>query len=281
MAKDKSTGEDAASRKPLKAQAEKESLVALEQVLGHSFQNPSLLRRALTHRSRAFESGQHNQPNCDPDSADNEQMEFLGDAVVGLLVTEWLYAHFPESDEGELTRMRSHLVSRRNLGLVGAGLGLSDHLRLGKSEERNGGRKNPTLLANGFEAVTGALYLDAGQEATRSFVERTVLKPQLGNLRGPAGEAARLDDPKSALQEALQACFRSTPIYTVKAESGPDHKKRFLIEVHLRSSSSESQKLLARGIGPTKKRAEQEAARRALLSLKRSAAKGSQGEGRP
>jgi ribonuclease-3 len=278
MAKEKSTGEDVKIRKH---SDEKENLSALEQVLGHTFHDPTLLRRALTHRSRAFESGQHNRPSRDPDSADNEQMEFLGDAVVGLLVTEWLYANFPDSDEGELTRMRAHLVSRRNLGLVGAGIGLSEHLRLGKSEERNGGRRNPTLLANGFEAVTGAFYLDAGQEATRSFVERTVLRPQLENLRGPAGKAARLDDPKSALQEALQAHFHSTPVYTVKAESGPDHKKRFLIEVRLRTSPGETQKLLARGIGPTKKRAEQEAARRALLSLKRSAAVENRGVDHP
>lgn len=240
-------------------------LAELETTIGHKFKNRALLVRALTHSSLAYEQTTRNEA-LTPDSADNEQMEFLGDAVVGLLVAEHLYSRHPELKEGPLTRLRAHLVSRKHLGQVALKLDLGQHLRLGKGEERSGGRKKSALLANGIEAVIGALYLDGGLPAAKSFVETFVLKPYLEELEQQLVEKGVLEDHKSALQEYLQAQKSGTPEYVVRGESGPDHRKRFLVEVRLATAGQRS-RALARGIGATKKKAEQEAARRAFQKL--------------
>ncbi len=243
----------------------------LERALGHKFEHEHLLVTALTHSSLAHEfqlteAGKTDQPPPE----DNEQMEFLGDAVIGLLVAESLYKRFPELSEGELTRLRSALVSRKHLGNVAARLKLGKYLRLGKGEERSGGRKKAALLANCMEAVIAALYLDAGLETTRAFVEREIIAPSVMELQKELLEGRSIGDHKSALQEFLQAQKGSQPVYIVKAESGPDHRKRFTVEVRLPDNGTPG-KALARGTGTTKKKAEQEAARRALEKLASSA----------
>ena len=254
----------------------------LETLLGHHFVQPELLRRALTHRSLAYEqrltveAGEAAVGSAatlsanefsDP-SSDNEQLEFLGDAVVGLLVAEELCRRFPDLNEGSLTRLRAELVSRRQLGSVAARLNLGDYMLLGRGEERSGGRHKNALLANCIEAVIGALYLDAGIELARAFVVREVIDPTAAELHNKMLGGSSIGDHKSALQEILQAQKQGQPEYTVKAESGPDHRKRFLVEVSIAGTGVDP-KPLARGLGSTKKKAEQEAARRAIMKLER------------
>ncbi len=248
----------------------------LEAVLGHHFRRTELLVQALTHSSLAYErlteiqtpGGQDAAPpeESTPEPHDNEQLEFLGDAVVGLLVAECLYKRYPELQEGELTRLRANLVSRRHLGQVAGLLHLGDYMQLGRGEERSGGRRKAALLANCMEAVIAALYLEAGLEATRIFVEREIVSPYIEGLRQEIERGNSIGDHKSALQEFLQARKRGQPEYLVKAESGPDHRKRFLVEVRLADTAPDGASL-ASGVGSTKKKAEQEAARRAFAKL--------------
>lgn len=245
----------------------------IEALLRHRFARPELLRRALTHRSLAYEK-RLAEPDAaagnDP-QADNEQLEFLGDAVLGFLAAEELCRRYPELHEGELTRLRAELVSRKHLGQVAARLNLGEHMLLGRGEERSGGRKKAALLANCIEAVMAALYLDGGIGTARAFVLREVVEPSAPALREQMRDGGGIADHKSALQELLQARSHNQPEYVVKAESGPDHRKRFLVEVFARASGTEGRvrgKALARGIGGTKKKAEQEAARRAIARLR-------------
>lgn len=252
----------------------------IESLLRHKFAQPELLTRALTHRSLAHErklaeseSGSGNHSSRDPISdlandpkADNEQLEFLGDAVVGFLVAEELCRRYPELHEGQLTRLRAELVSRKHLGQVAARLNLGAYMLLGRGEERSGGRKKSALLANCIEAVIAALYLDGGASTARSFTLREIVDPSAPALRDHLRGGVAIGDYKSALQELLQSREHSQPEYAVKAESGPDHRKRFLVEVFARRDDARS-KPLARGIGLTKKKAEQEAARRAIAKL--------------
>jgi ribonuclease III len=238
------------------------TLDTLEHALGHTFHDRDLLAQAVTHSSLAFEQGAHN----DTIPADNEKLEFLGDAVLGLVVAQSLYESFPDLAEGNLTRLRAALVSRRHLGHVAESLHLGDYLRLGRGEERNGGRGKAVLLANSFEAVVAALYLDAGIGATRAFVRRTVIDPTVQRLYKGLERGESMGDHKSALQELLQAHGAAPPEYEVKAESGPDHRKRFLVEVVIPGSET-LPPVTAQGVGTTKKKAEQEAARIACLQL--------------
>lgn len=239
----------------------------------HQFQQPDLLTWALTHRSLAYETNPETSP--DPRS-DNEQLEFLGDAVLGLVVAESLFRRFPGSREGELTRLRASLVSRRHLGEVAAGIDLGALLRLGRGEEQSGGRQKPALLANAIEAVIAALYLDGGLDAARAFIEKHIIEPALPdlNLALKAGDtfSGAIGDHKSALQEYLQATGAGQPQYVLTAQSGPDHQKRFRVEVRIEDSEG-AIIALAESEGTTKKQAQQEAARIAferLLSEKRS-----------
>ncbi len=258
----------------------------LEAALGHCFSRPELLVCALTHRSLAHELAQADvsiQAASDVEAGgdvrtggkiqaaqqDNERLEYLGDAVLGLVVAEALYAAHPEWREGELTRIRSGLVSRERMAEVAESIGLGKHLRLSRGEERSGLRRKSTVLSNSMEAVMGALYLDGGLEPVRAFVRSQVMGEAAERLALELRSGAALGNYKSALQERMQAVRAGAPVYRVKSESGPDHHKRFLVEVRLKGEDGQRGKPLARGMGRTKKLAEQDAARRALESLDR------------
>jgi len=241
-------------------------LTELEAALGHRFGSPELLLRALTHRSLAHELEQADGA-IRAAAEDNERLEFLGDAVLGLVVAEALFAAYPEWREGELTRMRSGLVSRQHMAQVAEAVGLGKHLRLSRGEERSGLRRKSTVLSNTMEAVMGALFLDAGLEPVRAFVRTQVMGKMAERLALELRSGEALGNYKSALQERLQAARAGTPVYRVKSESGPDHHKRFLVEVRFKGEPGQPGKPLARGMGHTKKHAEQDAARRALERL--------------
>jgi ribonuclease-3 len=261
----------------------------LEAALGHCFSRPELLARALTHRSLANEQEANEQGGNEQaaqegvlnklispggkeqaaETGDNERLEFLGDAVLGLVVAEALFLLNPQWHEGELTRLRAQLVSRRHMAEVALGLGLGSHLRLGRGEEHSGLRRKSTVLSNTMEAVLGALFLDGGLEPVRAFASRWVLGEAAEQLARELRSGAALGNYKSALQENLQAARAGAPVYRIKSESGPDHRKRFLVEVRLKTEIGGPGKPLARGMGSTKKSAEQDAARRALERLKR------------
>lgn len=248
-------------------------LTELEAALGHGFARPELLVCALTHSSLANQIQASNQQMQDnsvdplPAASDNERLEFLGDAVLGLVVGEALFLSHPEWQEGELTRVRAQLVSRQHMARVAKALALGDHLRLSRGEDRSGLRRKSTVLSNTMEAVIGALFLDGGLEPVRIFARRYVIGDAVERLAEQLRSGAALGNYKSALQEKLQAERAGAPVYRVKSETGPDHRKRFLVEVRLRSAEGEPGKPLARGTGTTKKHAEQDAARRALASM--------------
>lgn len=241
-------------------------LSELEAALGHVFEKPELLMCALTHRSLANQQLQDGGENTSSLS-DNERLEFLGDAVLGLVVGEALFLSHPEWREGELTRVRAKLVSRQHMASVAAAIGLGGHLRLSRGEDRSGLRRRSTVLSNTMEAVIGALFLDGGLEAVRALMRRYVMGTAVEELAEQLRSGASLGNYKSALQERLQAERAGAPVYRVKSESGPDHRKRFLVEVRLKAAEGEPGKPLARGSGTTKKLAEQDAARRALARL--------------
>jgi ribonuclease-3 len=260
-------------------EAQVEAILAeLEAALGHVFRAPGLLVRALTHRSLAREQAVLENAKeggwevVSLGAGDNERLEFLGDAVLGLVVAESLFGLHPDWHEGELTRVRSRLVSRQHMAQVAEDIGLGRHLRLSKGEDKGGLRNKSTVLSNTMEAVIGAMFLDGGLEPVRAFAGRNILGEAAEQLAEELRSGAALGNYKSALQERLQAEHAGTPVYRVKSESGPDHRKRFLVEVRLKMEAGEPGKPLARGTGSTKKLAEQDAARRALEKLDRSAA---------
>jgi ribonuclease III len=236
-------------------------------VFDHLFERPELLTWALTHRSLAYETDPESLP--DP-RVDNEQLEFVGDAVLGLVVAESLFRRFPASREGELTRLRASLVSRRHLGEVAGRINLGSLLRLGRGEEQSGGRKKPALLANALEAVIAALYLDGGLIAARAFIEMHIIEPTLPELhlalKGGDTFSGAIGDHKSALQEHLQATGAGQPHYVLTDQSGPDHQKRFRVEVRIEDKQGGS-RALAESEGTTKKQAQQDAARLAFQRL--------------
>ena len=243
------------------------ALAELEAALGYGFANPELLVRALTHRSLANQQAIEDARDASGSAGDNERLEFLGDAVLGLVVGEALFLLHPEWREGELTRVRAQLVSRHHMAEVATAIGLGDYLRLSRGEDRSGLRRKSTVLSNTMEAVIGALFLDGGLDPVRVFARHFVMGEAVEQLAQELRSGAALGNYKSALQEHLQAARAGTPIYKVKSESGPDHRKRFLVEVRLKPAEGEPGKPLARGMGSTKKYAEQDAARRALARL--------------
>jgi ribonuclease-3 len=247
--------------------SERPALNELESALGHAFQSPQLLVRALTHRSLARQMEQESSGEVTTAAGDNERLEFLGDAVLNLVVTEALFQLHPEWQEGELTRVRSRLVSRQHMAQVGEAIGLGFHLLLSKGEERSGLRHKSTVLSDSMEAVLGALFLDGGLEVVRGFARRYVMGSEVEQLAEELRSGAALGNFKSALQEKLQAARAGTPVYRVKGESGPAHRKRFLVEVRVKTGSGDRNEPMARGTGSTKKLAEQDAARRALERL--------------
>ena len=263
-----------AKRKPVSQHAE------LEATLGYRFKRPELLTLALTHRSFVYDGGGSDgkpvaiaagEDLADP-ARDNEQYEFIGDAALGLLAAESLCRRFPASREGELTRLRASVVSRRFLAAVGTRLGLGAWLRLGHTAEKNDGRHSAALAANAVEAVLAAIYLDGGLEPARHFVETEIIGPALPELEASmaapgATFSGAVGDHKSSLQELLQAAGRPRPEYRLVAESGPDHRRIFHVEVRLLGED----KALAAAEGGTKKQAQQEAARMAVETLRKAA----------
>jgi ribonuclease-3 len=214
-------------------------LGSFERSIRYRFRNLEMLERALTHRSRANEEGlDHNY----------ERLEFLGDAVLGLVAGEWLFDEYPEIAEGELSALKSRLVNEKALAQYARAVSLGDHLLLGVGEEKSGGRNKRSLLADSMEAVIGAAFLDGGLRAARK-----VVLPMLTLLSGAAaGEDLR--DPKTRLQEKAQAEGWALPEYRCMAEEGPDHAKTFVFEC------SVGEERTARGEGRSKKAAEQAAA---------------------
>jgi ribonuclease-3 len=223
-------------------------LASLEEHLGYAFTDKALLEQALTHTSFA-----HEQP--DP-TAHNERLEFLGDAVLDLVLSEHLIQVFPLAPEGELSKRRSHLVNEGALAQRARRLGLGDHLRLGRGEEMTGGRDKPSLLAGVYEALVAALYLDAGYERTRS-----VVVAQFADILEDRASVVSPIDFKSRLQERCQEAGHGLPRYTVVSERGPDHDKTFEVEVAI------SKQCIGQGTGRSKREAEQAAARQALERL--------------
>jgi ribonuclease-3 len=242
-----------------------------ERFFGYTFKDRGLLTLALTHSSLAYESNPEGTP--DPGS-DNERLEFLGDAVLGLVAAEALYRRVPALREGDLTRLRASLVSSRHLAQVAQRIQLGTMLLLGRGEAHSGGQRKPALLANALEAVIAALYLDGGLAAAREFIHRHIIEPAedslVGVLRSSEPFSGAVGDYKSALQERLQAAGHGQPQYILAAQSGPDHQKRFRIEVRVAGADG-APLTLASADGSTKKQAQQEAARLAFASLTSSA----------
>ena len=239
----------------------------LEAALGHGFADPELLVRALTHRSLVNQLAHAGKGEEAGKQEDNERLEFLGDAVLNLAVAEALCESHPEWREGELTRVRAQLVSREHMARVAETMGLGQHLRLSRGEEQGGLRGRSTVLSNAMEAVMGALFLDGGLEPVRQFARRQVMGEAAKQLARELVSGEALGNYKSALQERLQARREGTPVYRVTDESGPPHRRRFLVEVRLKPEEGEPREPVAEGWGSTKKRAEQDAARRALEKL--------------
>ncbi len=235
----------------------------LEAILEHRFRSRELLLLALTHRSMGHERIPEGSEPGAP-RYDNERLEFLGDAVLGLVVSDAIFALNPDWQEGELTRVKAQLVSRKHMAQVALSIDLGRHLLLGKGEERTGGRRKLTLLANAMEAVLAALYLDGGIQVVRRFTERYILGEAARQLAARIQIDANLGDCKSTLQEELQAAHCGTPTYAVEQESGPDHRKHYQVMLRIRRPDGSLTGILTRGLGGTKKKAEQEAARIAL-----------------
>jgi ribonuclease-3 len=222
-------------------------LAVLQQTLGVSFNDPSLLEQALVHSSYINEN---------PTVTSNERLEFLGDAILGLVIANMLYNDLPGSTEGEMTRLRSALVRGKTLARVARAIHLGDHLYLGKGEEASGGRQKPANLAGALEAVIAAVFLDRGLSATEDFIPRLFGK----ELQKTLSRGVEVNY-KSQLQELLQARKQQAPIYHVVEARGPDHDRTFTVEVIVDGT------VLGTGSGKSKKTAETEAARSALERL--------------
>ena len=237
-----------------------------EERVGYKFSTRELLERALTHSSAVpdLRAAGTDEVVSALHPRDNERLEFLGDAVLELLTSEHLLVAFPEWSEGQLSKSRARIVNAGSLESAARRLRLGEHLRLGRGEEKTGGREKQTLLADAFEAVVAAVYLDGGLGAAREILQRTLFEQALEER----GERISESDRKSALQELLQGQGRPPAEYRVVGESGPDHQKVFQIEVWIDGEC------LATGEGSTKKEAEQRAAGSALEQLERAEAKG-------
>jgi ribonuclease-3 len=221
----------------------------LQARIGYRFRDRGLLEHALTHKSRAAE-------DASGGVTDNESLEFLGDAVLGLVVADTLFHQYPDYDEGQKSKVKAAVVSTQSLARHAERLRLGDHLILGRGEEKTGGRFKQALLADGYEALIAALYLDGGLEAAEAF-----LKKELKDAIDEGSAQTLVRDHKSALQERLQALGRPLPEYRVSGETGPDHRKTFSVEVVVNGE------VLGTATGRAKKEAEQEAARLALTRL--------------
>ena len=220
-------------------------LQALQEKIGYTFREPALLHRALSHSSYVNERQNERQSN--------ERLEFLGDSVLGFITAEYYYTHFKAYPEGELTKLRAAMVCEKSLCVFARELQLGEYLLLGKGEICTGGRERPSILADAFEALIAAIYLDGGMEPVKTFVLRFVKKA--------AGTPSAFHDYKTKLQEVVQKNPEESVEYVHVGESGPDHDKRFEVEVHLNSN------VIGRGVGKSKKLAEQAAAHEALTLM--------------
>lgn len=237
----------------------------LKERLGYAFRDALLLDRALTHSSAVPElRAARGEDIAFTGSAvqDNERLEFLGDAVLELLTSEYLLLNYPEWSEGQLSKSRARIVNAHSLENAARRLQLGEHLRLGRGEEKTGGRDKPALLADAFEAIVAAMYLDGGLCPARDLLIRTVFEQALED-----GDRISESDRKSALQEYLQAKGDQPAEYRLAGETGPDHQKMFRVEVWVKGE------LMSSAEGTTKKDAEQKAARSALEKLLAAAAK--------
>ncbi len=223
-----------------------ESLAKLEKILGIVFHDKEHLLTAITHRSYLNEHREATQQH-------NERYEFLGDAILELVVTDFLFNKYPEKPEGELTAIRAALVNTVSLSDVASKIGVNDFLLLSKGEERDTGRARQYILANTFESVIGAIYLDQGYDKAADFIARSLFKKLDGIISGGTWQ-----DAKSRLQEAAQEKVGITPHYVVEKETGPDHDKKFIVGVYV------GHDCLAKGDGRSKQDAEQSAAQAAL-----------------
>ena len=215
-----------------------------EQILGYKFHNPELLRNALTHSSYA------NEVHLKYGS--NERLEFLGDSVLSIIVSEYLYNNYKNMPEGELTKLRASLVCEKTLCIFSKQMNMGDYLFLGKGEANNHGNERASILADAFEAVLAAIFIDGGMAAAKKHVLKYII-PELENR-----EYELFKDYKTSLQEVIQRNPEERLTYVLIDESGPDHDKRFTVEVHLNSN------VIGTGVGRSKKQAEQEAAKQAL-----------------
>ncbi len=243
----------------------------LEEALGHRFLRRELLEQALTHSSFARElesqtASDTETPKATPNS-DNEQFEFLGDAVLSFVISQELFRRFPEYGEGQLSKLRAHIVSERELIRPAERLEIGKFLRFGRGEEKSGGRNKITLLVDALEAVIAALYLDAGVEPAHRFIVSSILEPELKHLEEIGGGRLPIMDYKSALQESSHAKGRPQPRYIVVREQGPEHRKLFTVEVHIGSGSGDPG-FVCRAESNSKKSAEQKAAQQAFERLK-------------
>lgn len=219
----------------------------LEEAIGYHFHSISLLQNALTHSSYANERW-HNSLQS------NERLEFLGDSILGMMVAEYLFRTFPDRPEGELTRMRADMVCEQTLASVANSLNLGDHLLLGHGEEQGGGRTRNSILADAVESVIAACFLDGGTTAALQFIQRFIL------VKVPVSQLHNVDY-KTKLQELVQQKRNQVLNYVLEGQTGPDHNKQFEVAVTLNNA------VVGRGVGTSKKRAEQDAARAAIENL--------------
>jgi ribonuclease III len=228
-------------------------LEPLERRIGYRFKDRGMLEHALTHRSRVHE-------DASGGVFDNESMEFLGDSVLGFVIADMLFREFPQHNEGQKSKLKASLVSSASLARLGSQLDLGEFLILGRGEEKTGGRFKQAIIADCYEALIAAVYLDGGVEAARKFIE-TQFAELIEEARRTGAEAAFTDDWKSALQEWLQSRGRGLPAYRLAEELGPAHRRRFVVEVVVEGDA------VARAEGKSKKEAAQSAARAALEKL--------------
>lgn len=246
-------------------------ITVLEKGIGHQFADPGLLDTALTHTSFAHELA--SRPGNGETVRHNEQLEFLGDAVLGLIASEELYRRFPQYHEGQLSKLRAHLVSERHLIEIARELHLGSYLQLGRGEEKSGGRAKTAVLVDALEAVLGAMYLDGGFEDVRRFIVGRILDPELARNGAAPDGLFPLTDFKSALQERVHTLGRPQPDYVLIKEEGPEHQKTFTVEARIHATGEERSRpdTVTVAAGSTKKKAEQEAARLALQHLDQAA----------
>jgi ribonuclease-3 len=232
-----------------------ETLGPLERRINYRFRDLGLLEHALTHRSRAHE-------DASGGVIDNESLEFLGDAVLGFAIADMLFSRFPSHDEGYKSKVKAGIVSSASLARLAETIELGRYVLLGRGEEKTGGRHKHAILADGFEALIAAIYLDGGIDAARAFIA-ACFGPLIAAGGDQAADASFTEDWKSALQEWLQANGHGLPLYRLAAAEGPDHRKRFDVEVVVGGD------VRGRAVGRSKKEAEQQAAREALSSFKK------------